>query len=203
MSRESRTRRNGPRPVQLVNDDFFSTLHARLVEGRSFNETELYGARKMVVVNQTFARKYLGTDNPLGAHVQLTNLEKWPDPVLNPSFEIVGVAADMKNQGLQQPPTPEVWIPYTVTGSWFRGVIIRTSQNPLTMINAVRQQIWATDPAVASTINRTFEDFMNDITYSTATLYARHLVDFCWPRIGLSRDRRVRCHRLYDRAPDP
>lgn len=72
----------------------------------------------------------------------------------------------MKNQGLQQPPTPEVWIPYTVSGSWFRGVIIRTSQNPLTMINAVRQQIWATDPAVASTINRTFEDFMNDITHS-------------------------------------
>ena len=152
--------------VQLVNDNFFSTLHARLVEGRSFNETELYSARKMVVVNQTFARKYLGTDNPLGAHVQLTNLEKWPDPVLNPSFEIVGVAADMKNQGLQQAPTPEVWIPYTVSGSWFRGVLIRTSQNPLTMVNAVRQQIWATDPAVADTINRTFEDFMNDITYS-------------------------------------
>lgn len=61
---------------------------------------------------------------------------------------------------------PEVWIPYTVTGSWFRGVMIRTSQNPLTMINAVRQQIWTTDPAVASTINRTFEDFIDDISYS-------------------------------------
>jgi putative ABC transport system permease protein len=45
-------------------------------------------------------------------------------------------------------------------------VLIRTSQNPLTMINAVRQQIWATDPAVASTINRSFEDFLNDISYS-------------------------------------
>jgi hypothetical protein len=43
--------------------------------------------------------------------------------VQDPWFEIIGVVADAKDRGLQDPPEPEVWIPYTVTGSAERGIL--------------------------------------------------------------------------------
>jgi len=152
--------------VQLINDTFFSAVQMRFVQGRMFREDELYNARQLMVINQTFARKYLGNDNPIGARVQLTGLAKWPDPVKDPTFEVIGLVADAKNRGMQEAVDPEVWIPYTVTGSFFRGVLIRSNQNPLTISNAVRREVWSTDPAAAPTIFRTVEDFMDDISYS-------------------------------------
>jgi putative ABC transport system permease protein len=153
---------------QLVSEDFFSTLRVQFIQGRPFNETEVSGARKLAVINQTFVRKYLGTDAPLGAHIRLRVLERptFADPMHDATFEVIGVVADLKNQDLRFPANPEVWIPYTVTGSFLRGVLVRTRQDPLTMINSVRNEIWAIDPAVASTINRTAEDFINSITYA-------------------------------------
>ena len=41
------------------------------------------------------------------------------------------MVADAKNQGLQEPPLPEAWIPYTVTGSGERGILVRTANDPL------------------------------------------------------------------------
>jgi putative ABC transport system permease protein len=140
----------------LVSEDFFSTLRVQFIQGRPFNETEVSGARKLAVINQTFVRKYLGTDAPLGAHIRLRVLERptFADPMHDATFEVIGVVADLKNQDLRFPANPEVWIPYTVTGSFLRGVLVRTRQDPLTMINS------------ASTINRTAEDFINSITYA-------------------------------------
>ena len=96
---------------QLVSEGFFSTIHAAFLQGRPFTEAEVSGARKLMVVNHAFAAKYLGNADPLGQRVRLLNLESIPDPVRDATFEVIGVAGDMKNQGLQLPASPEVWIP--------------------------------------------------------------------------------------------
>jgi putative ABC transport system permease protein len=101
-----------------------------------------------------------------GSRIRFPSLETWPDPVRDPVFEVIGVASDIKNQGLRQPASPDAWIPYTITGSYFRGLLIRTTQNPLAMSNAVRKEIWAIEPNVASTINRTLEDFIEQYQYA-------------------------------------
>jgi putative ABC transport system permease protein len=151
---------------QLCSEGYFPVLRIEFKDGRPFTEAEVNGARKLAVVNQIFVHKYLGNDNPIGQRVRLAELETFPDPLHDPWFEIIGVVADVKNRGLQDPIQPEVWVPYTVTGSAARGVLVRTSQEPMSMMNAVRQEIWATDRGVALTMTGTLESYISSFSYA-------------------------------------
>jgi putative ABC transport system permease protein len=151
---------------QLCSEGYFPVLKIQFVDGRPFTEAEVYGARKLVIVNQTFVKKYLGNENPIGKQVRITQLEQFEDAVKEPVFEIIGLVADVKNRGLQEPIEPEIWVPYTVTGSAFRGILVRTEKEPLTMLNAVEQQIWATDPNVAVTLTGTLEGYISQFSYA-------------------------------------
>src|SRR6267142_3561399 len=110
--------------------------------------------------------KYLGNENPMGQRVHIAQLEQFPDKLADPWFEIIGVVADVKNNGLQDPVQPEIWVPYTMTGSGARGLLVRTTQEPMTMMNAIRHEIWATDSNVALTFTGTLESFIASFSYA-------------------------------------
>jgi len=151
---------------QLCSEGYFSVLRLQLLEGRTFTEAEVAGARKVAVVNQTFVNKYLHGDNPIGREVRINLLADFEDKVPEPTFEVLGVVADAKNHGLQDPPDPEIWIPYTVTGSAFRGILVRTAKDPLAMLKAVRHEVWVTDPNVALTLTGTLEGYISQFSYA-------------------------------------
>src|SRR2546425_1178820 len=151
---------------QLCSEGYFPVLKIQFVDGRAFTEAEVNGARKLAVVNQTFVKKYLGNENPIGKQVRIARLTEFDDPVKEPMFEIIGLVADAKNHGLQDPIEPEIWVPYTVTGSAFRGILVRTAQEPMTMMNAVRHEIWATDANVALTLTGTLEGYISQFSYA-------------------------------------
>jgi putative ABC transport system permease protein len=151
---------------ELVSEGFFPTLKIQFLDGRGFTEAEVTGARKLAIVNQTFVKKYLGNENPIGKQVRIAQLAEFEDAVKEPVFEIIGLAADVKNRGLQDPVEPEIWLPYTVTGSSFRGILVRTAKEPLTMLNAVEHEIWATDANVAVAIAGTMEGFIGQFSYA-------------------------------------
>ena len=151
---------------QLCSEGYFPVLKIQFVMGRPFTEAEVSGARKVMVVNQTFAHKFLGGDNPLGQRVHLLQLENGDPPVHDAWFEIIGVVADVKNRGLQEPVTPEAWVPYTMTGRFERGILVRTASEPLAMLNAVRQEIWKTDRGVALTLTGTLEGYISQFSYA-------------------------------------
>jgi putative ABC transport system permease protein len=117
-------------------------------------------------VNQAFVKKYLPGENPIGRQVRIAQLADFEDKVADPTFEMIGLVADAKNRGLQDPPDPEIWVPYTVTGSAFRGILVRTSQEPLTLMEAARHEIWATDPNVAVTLTGTLEGYISQFSYA-------------------------------------
>jgi putative ABC transport system permease protein len=108
----------------------------------------------------------LANENPIGRQVRIAQLTQFEDAVKEPMFEIIGLVADAKNQGLQDPPMPEIWIPYTVTGSGFRGILVRTAGEPMAMMNAVQHEIWATDANVALTFTGTLESFISQFSYA-------------------------------------
>ena len=151
---------------QLCSEEYFAVLRMRFVQGRPFSEGEVEGARKLAVVNQTFVEKYLRGANPLGRSLRLAELATFPDSVEDPTFEIIGVVADVKNQGLQEPVQPEAWIPYTMTGAGERGILVRTAQEPLALLDSVRREIWATDRNVALTLTGTLEGFISEFSYA-------------------------------------
>ncbi|HEX2661755.1 MAG TPA: ABC transporter permease [Candidatus Acidoferrum sp.] len=149
--------------VQYISAGYFRVLRIELKEGRVFTEAEVNDARKAAVVNETFARKYLSNENPIGRRVRLARIET---SVRDAWFEIVGVVADVTNRGLQTPIEPEAWIPYTIAGSQAQGVLVRTSQDPGTIMNAVRKEVWATDAGVPLAYSGTFEDRISEGLYA-------------------------------------
>jgi putative ABC transport system permease protein len=152
---------------QLCSEGYFPTLRLRLLRGRTLTAVDVNGARRVAVVNQTLVNRYFGQEDPLGRQVKVTLLETFPDgKVDNPVFEIVGVTSDSRNQGIQDPPLPELFIPYTITGAFERGILVRTAGEPKALLNTVRQEIWSVDRGVALTMTGSLVDFMKQISYA-------------------------------------
>lgn len=151
---------------QLCSEGYFPTVGLKLLRGRVLTEGEVAGHLHVAVVNQTLVQKFFGKDDPLGRQITLKDLGAIPDPVKDPSFTIVGVISDAKNQGLQEPILPEVFVPYTLTGFYERGILVRTAFDPLALQNAVRREIWGIDRGVALTLTGTLKGYLKSFSYS-------------------------------------
>jgi predicted permease len=154
--------------VDLCSDGYIRTLGLRLLRGRPLTEQDIEGARKMVVVNQTLVSRFFGNEDPICRRIQLTKLgTDQNSPVKDPLFEIVGVVSDKRNRGIKDPPWPEVLVPYTVTGSFLRGLLVRTTGDPMTQLNAVRREIWAIDRNIALTFFGSLEGVLRRFAFAT------------------------------------
>jgi putative ABC transport system permease protein len=153
---------------QLCSDEYFRTLGLKIVRGRTLSPIEVSAARKVAVINQTFANKYFPAENPIGRQIVLKGMQKLPDgnAIDNPSFEVIGVIADAKNTGIVDPIRPEAFIPYTVTGAFERGILVRTQGDPEALLAAVRNEIWTVDRSVAITMTGTLTSYLRQFSYS-------------------------------------
>jgi putative ABC transport system permease protein len=151
---------------QLCSEGYFPTIGLKLMRGRVFTGQEVADRRHVAVVNHKLVEQFFGKEDPIGRLITLKDLGKIPDPVADPSFTIVGVISDAKNQGLQDPISPEVLVPYTITGFYSRGILVRTSIDPLSLQNSVRREIWAVDRGVALTLTGTLKGYLKTFSYS-------------------------------------
>jgi len=143
--------------AQNISATYFRVLRIPFEQGRPFTEEEVNDARHVAIVNRTFVSAYLSGGDPVGRRIRLTSLEDVADPAREPSFQIVGVVGDVANQGapgygqggLQAPLKPQVWIPYTITGSGQHYLVVRSAQTPMGVMDEVEQAVWANDSGVA------------------------------------------------------
>jgi putative ABC transport system permease protein len=152
---------------QLVSEGYFRTLGMHLLNGRLLTEADVNGARKVAVVNHLLVQKYLGNENPIGRQLTLKFLATLRQgKVDDPTFEIVGVVADARNQGPTDPLLPEAFIPLSITGGFDRGLLVRTTQTPLTMVNSVRREIWSVDHNIALTMIGSLTESLKRFSYA-------------------------------------
>jgi predicted permease len=153
---------------QLCSDGYFRTLGLKVVRGRTLTPIEVSTARRVAVINQTFVNKYFPGENPIGRQIVLKMMQKLAEgeAIENPTFEVVGVISDAKNRGIIEPPSPEAFIPYTVTGAFERGILVRTQGDPEALLAAVRREIWTVDRGVAITLTGTLNSYLRQFSYS-------------------------------------
>ena len=106
--------------------------------GRDFTAADDAKSAKVVVVNETFARRFWPNENPIGKQVIVG---RWTDPA-----EVIGVAADVKNKGLAQDTQAQLYLPFAQLPWGNMNLLVRTTVPPLTMVSAIRSQISAVDP---------------------------------------------------------
>lgn len=142
--------------IQNISESYFRVLHIPFETGRGFSAVEVSDARRVAVVNRKFVSTYLFGEEPIGSRVKLEGLER-SDPIRETSFEIVGVVNDVSNQGapgygrggLQAPIEPQVWVPYTVTAFGEPSLIVRSGQEPMSLVQDIQHAVWTADPEVA------------------------------------------------------
>jgi predicted permease len=121
-----------------VGPDFFHVLGVPILLGRDVSDADTGDRQKVVVVNETFAKKLLPNLNPLG--------HRLGD---NPQYTIVGVVKDSKYTTVDEDPRAMAYYPYTqVSGVGHMEVEVRTSGNPSALIPSVRRAIYNIDPNV-------------------------------------------------------
>ncbi|MBS1799845.1 MAG: ABC transporter permease [Acidobacteria bacterium] len=138
---------NGVEPEQaqyrenIVGSDYFRTMGVPIVQGRDFSDGDSASATTVIIVNETFAKKYLGTTNVVG-HV-LTNTRG-----LRPKL-IVGVVKDHKYTGITEETRPMRWVLFTQGGLENElNVEMRVKGNPMEMLPTVRKFMQQIDPDI-------------------------------------------------------
>jgi putative ABC transport system permease protein len=127
-----------------VGPHYFSTIGAHLIAGRDFDERDVAGAPKVMIVNEEFARFFFGGRNPIGRNVAVLE-----DEQTKAKWQIVGVVKDMRDNGdiRRQPrryfylPAPQMKEPL-----FEPRFLIRSSGNPASLASAVRAAVRAEDP---------------------------------------------------------
>jgi putative ABC transport system permease protein len=151
---------------QLCSEGYFPTLGIRLERGRLLTESDVEAARHVIVVNQTLVRNFFGKEDPIGKSIKFNLLDTVPETPKDAYFEIIGVVADAKNRGPQESPQPEAFMPYSISGTFERGVLVRTAVEPMSMLLNVRREIWSVDRGVALTFTGTLEGYLQQFSYS-------------------------------------
>jgi len=147
-------------------EDYFRTLRIPLLRGRLLSENDVNSGRFVAVVNQTFVRNYFTNDDPIGQRFKFNVFDQIAQTPHDAYFEIVGVVSDIKNQGLQDPPLPQAYIPYTVSAYGNRAILVRTAVDPLSLLKSVRREIWAVDRNVAFSEDGTLTAFLQRNSYA-------------------------------------
>jgi putative ABC transport system permease protein len=171
--------------LDMSSEGIFRTLGMHLVGGRLLSEADIEAARDVAVVNQTFVRDFLGGGNAVGRAVKFHLLDELPQTVQGASFEIIGVIADVKNHGPQDPVSPEAYIPYSVSGFGDRAIIVRTNTNPEAALLAIREQVRSVDDSVALLKARSLESSLQDFSYALPRFGASSLGIFATIGLGL------------------
>jgi putative ABC transport system permease protein len=152
--------------LEMVSENYFRTLELHLLRGTFISEEDVDSARHVAVVNQLLARNYFKNEDPIGRMIKFDFLDRVPDAPHDAYFEIIGVVADAKNQGLKESPMPEAFVPYTISGAFYRGILVRTSGDPLLMLQPVRREVSAMDSNIALTDTGSLEGYLQQFSYA-------------------------------------
>lgn len=136
-----------------VESTFFETYQMPLVTGRLFTARDDEGAPKVAVINQTMARTYFGTENPVGQF-----FHQGRNPENNPPIEVVGVVRDAHYSDLRSAVPPTVFISYRQDPTNVGNFAVRTDGDPAALTTAVRKIVQDVDPNLPVANVRTLDE---------------------------------------------
>jgi predicted permease len=123
---------------------FFSTIRARLLEGRLFRESDDASSPRVVMINQALAKKYFPGEDPIGK--KIGDIKLSPDSLR----EVVGVVEDIRDGSLDAEIWPAVYYPFPQSPDTDFNVVVRTSQSEASLLPAMVGAIHEVDPGIGT-----------------------------------------------------
>jgi predicted permease len=143
--------------LYMITPGYFETMGIPRLAGRDFtNEAETAGP-KSAIVNQAFAQKIFGSENPIGQSVSGGGI----------TYQIIGVVGNIKSRTLGEETRPVLFRSLDQTVAYdpaFMGysILVRSEGNPAQIVNVVRSQIRALDPGIAVYNIQTIQEHLRD-----------------------------------------
>lgn len=159
---------------QRISPDYFRTIGVSLLQGRSFARTDRPETPLVAIVNRAFALRYLPGKDPIGQKVQIPN---GPPGGEAPWTTIVGLIPDVRQYGLSNPPTEQIYLPLAQYPALATNCLLRTNADPLHMSGVVSAAVHAIGPEQPVDHFRTLEQ-MRENTLDSPRLTALLLALF-------------------------
>ncbi len=123
---------------------YFETLGVNLLQGRAIAETDGAPGSEVVVVNQRLASQFGSDGNAIGRRIRLMLGDRGEKP--GPWLTVVGVSPVIRQGEVQAlEPPGVVYQPYRLESPMGSALLVRTSPEPGTLTNAVREAARAID----------------------------------------------------------
>jgi predicted permease len=151
--------------IELCSEDYFQTLGIRLSRGKLLSKADVESTRKVAVVNQALAQSFFANSDPIGQKIKFRGFDEINGAPHDTYFEIGGVVTNFRNHGLQEPPMPEAFVPYTILVNDVTSFLARTTVDPKTLLTGVQRAVWEVDPEIAVNESGSIESFLESYAY--------------------------------------
>jgi putative ABC transport system permease protein len=135
---------------RAISANYFRTLGIPLLRGRPFIPADAQN-KNTVIINEAMAKKFWPGKDPIGQFIM---------DLGSNAREIIGIVADVKSAGLDSQSTPEMYTLYS--GWWYIYLVLRTSEDPASVIPAVRAEVAALDKGVPVYQVATMDQLLNN-----------------------------------------
>lgn len=125
--------------VRVTTPSYFETMGVTLVKGRLTEDADDTQAAPVAVINETTARKYFATQEPIGQQLSFWGLPR----------RIVGVVKDERIHGLTEETPAATYIPLAQAPSTAAVLLVRTAGDPMQLAGPIRAAIKASDAQLA------------------------------------------------------
>jgi putative ABC transport system permease protein len=129
----------------IVTPGYLAAVGIRLVRGRLLTEADHENAPLVVLISNTAAERWWPHQDPIGRRVKVPGFDYQPQPWRT----VVGVVQDVKQAGLDAPPTMQIYLPHAQYRNGYLTLVVRTKSDPLALAAEVRRQVTEADPEQA------------------------------------------------------
>jgi putative ABC transport system permease protein len=157
-------------PLRSVTPDYFEVMGVHLMDGRVFLPSDNADSPRVMVINQTLARRYFPGINPIGRRMNYPGDPKRP-------LEIIGVVSDTRTDALSEHAEPEVYLPFWQRGPFSKHLVLRAASDPRALAALVRREVHAVDPTAAVEHATTMAQIRRE-SIATRTFAMRLLLGF-------------------------
>lgn len=127
---------------------YFRTLRIPLLQGREFSGEDTAMGRRVVIVNETLARRFWPGHDPIGMEILTAE---------GAALAVVGVARDVKYRTLGEDPEPHLYLPFAQNSALSMTLLVRTSMDPGSLLTSVQQVIPRVHPSAQGFFARTLD----------------------------------------------
>ena len=126
----------------MVTPAYFATVGIPVLRGRNLDDHDDATTPPVAVISRALANRYFTGQDPVGRTVQLMD----EDPTVDGKrVTIVGVVGDANQVSLRDTDKAEIYFPYAQHPGIFGTLVIRTSVDPMSLADSVRQAVWSLD----------------------------------------------------------